>query len=79
MIIRAKKNCVAYFEAEVPEKKLRGRPRKYGEKVKVSELFDFQDWFEKLVSHNFSFSIPRYSVLNFNLILYVVLIQRSYD
>ncbi len=48
LVIRAKKNCVAYFEAKVPEKKLRGRPRKYGEKIKVSELFDYQDWFEKV-------------------------------
>jgi hypothetical protein len=48
LIIRAKKNCTAYFEAEIPEKKLRGRPRKYGEKVKVFELSDFQDWFEKV-------------------------------
>ena len=31
---------VAYYEAEQPEIRPVGRPRKYGEKVKISELFD---------------------------------------
>ncbi len=40
LIIRAKKNCVAYYEAEAPIEKKRGRPKKYGEKVTLMELFD---------------------------------------
>ncbi len=39
LIIRAKKNCVAYYEAEAPKEKKRGRPKKYGKKVKLMELF----------------------------------------
>ncbi|WP_040015815.1 hypothetical protein [Desulfobacter postgatei] len=30
LIIRAKKNCVAYFEAQIPQKKSPGRPPEYG-------------------------------------------------
>jgi hypothetical protein len=48
LIIRAKKNCVAYFEAEVPEKRLPGHPRKYGEKIKVVDLFDLRDLFKRV-------------------------------
>ena len=40
LIIRAKKNCVAYFEAQTPATGKPGRPRKYGEKVQLSEVFD---------------------------------------
>jgi len=47
LIIRAKKNCAAYFEAEKPLKRKQGRPRIYGEKVKVSELFDHSHLFSK--------------------------------
>ena len=47
MIVRAKKNCVAYFEAEKPRQSKRGRPRLYGEKVKVIELFDQTHLFVK--------------------------------
>lgn len=47
LVIRAKKNTVAYFEAEKPRIKKRGRPRKYGEKVKISELFDHLYLFSK--------------------------------
>ena len=48
LIIRARKNVVAYFEAHNPETGVRGRPRKYGEKVKVSELFDYKYLFSKV-------------------------------
>ncbi len=48
MIIRAKKNCVAYFEAEKPTERKQGRPPKYGEKVKLMELFDYKDGFAKI-------------------------------
>ena len=47
LIIKAKKNCVAYFEAEKPHQRKRGRPRFYGEKVKVIELFDQTHLFAK--------------------------------
>ena len=40
LIVRAKKNCVAYFEAETSLDKRPGRPPKYGDKVKLMELFD---------------------------------------
>lgn len=40
LIIRAKKNCVAYHRAEAPTKKKKGRQKKYGKKVKLRELFD---------------------------------------
>ncbi|MDM8526286.1 hypothetical protein QUF80_23150 [Desulfococcaceae bacterium HSG8] len=42
LIIKAKKNCKACFPAEKPEgKRPVGRPRKYGQEVKVAELFDY--------------------------------------
>ena len=47
LIIRAKKNCTAYFEAQTPTTRKPGRPRKYGEKVQLSELFDHQHLFSK--------------------------------
>lgn len=39
---------MAYFEAEKPTTKKRGRPRKYGEKVKIAELFDHPYLFSKV-------------------------------
>ena len=48
LIIRAKKNCVAYFKAPVPQKKRPGRPRQYGEKLRLLELFDQQHLFSKI-------------------------------
>ena len=48
LIIRAKKNCVAYYAAKVPEgKKGPGRPAKYGEKVTLTDLFDLPHLFSK--------------------------------
>ncbi len=48
LIIRAKKNCVAYNAAKVPEGKKRpGRPLKYGEKVKLTDLFNLPHLFSK--------------------------------
>ena len=46
LIVRAKKNFVAYFEAEV-KPGAKGRPRKYGEKIVLMELFDHMEAFEK--------------------------------
>lgn len=48
LIVKAKKNCVAYFEAVKPHKGKRGRPPKYGEKVKLIELFDQSHLFSKI-------------------------------
>jgi hypothetical protein len=46
LIVRAKKNCVAYFEPR-RNRSGRGRKRKYGMKVVLTELFDHADMFEK--------------------------------
>lgn len=46
LIVRAKRNCVAYFEPE-RKRKGRGRKKKYGTKVVLAELFDHEDMFEK--------------------------------
>ena len=48
LVIRAKKNCVAYFEVEKPEEKKPGRPLKYGVKVTLMELFDHIHLFSKM-------------------------------
>ena len=39
---------MAYFEAEVPRKRLPGHPRKYSEKIKVVDLFDLRDLFKRV-------------------------------
>ena len=49
IIVRAKKNYVAYFPAKAPKKKRRGRPKKYGEKVPLMEVFDHPHLFSKVV------------------------------
>jgi len=46
ILVRAKKNYVAYFPAERPEKPGPGRPRTYGDKVKLYEVFDHLHLFE---------------------------------
>jgi len=49
LIIRAKKNCVAYFEVKEHEgKRPQGRPPKYGEKVKLTDLFDQPERFSTM-------------------------------
>jgi hypothetical protein len=40
VVVRARKNCVAYLPAERDTRPKRGRPRKYGKKLKLSSLFD---------------------------------------
>jgi hypothetical protein len=47
LIIRAKKNFIAYFPAEKTDKKGPGRPAIYGEKVRLMELFDQPHLFSK--------------------------------
>ena len=46
LIVRAKKNFVAYFEAETKPGAV-GRHRKYGEKIVLMELFDHLEAFDK--------------------------------
>jgi hypothetical protein len=48
LIIKAKSNCVAYFEAKKIQEKKPGRPPKYGEKVILAELFDQLYLFSKI-------------------------------
>ena len=38
LVTRAKSNAVAYWPAQVPARRRRGRPRLYGEKVKLKDL-----------------------------------------
>jgi len=40
IVTRMKKNAVAFELPEIPTKRTRGRPRKYGRKVHLSRLFD---------------------------------------
>jgi hypothetical protein len=47
MLVRAKKSYVAYFPAQQPQKPEPGRPRKYGDKVKLYEVFDHLHVFER--------------------------------
>lgn len=46
ILVRAKKNYVAYFPAERPDNPGSGRPRKYGDKIKLYEVFDSIHLFE---------------------------------
>jgi hypothetical protein len=46
ILVRAKKSYVAYFPAEQPSNPGPGRPRKYGDKVKLYEVFDHLHLFE---------------------------------
>ncbi len=50
LITRAASNVVAYEPAEIIEKKGKGRPRKYGEKIKLKELFANKELFTKAKS-----------------------------
>jgi hypothetical protein len=47
IITRAKKNYVAYSPAEEPKDKKSGRPKKYGQKIKLMECFDHLWMFSK--------------------------------
>jgi len=40
LVSRVRHNAVAYCPAQAPEERRRGRPRQYGEKVKLTALFD---------------------------------------
>jgi hypothetical protein len=47
ILVRAKKSYVAYFPAQQPQKPGPGRPCKYGDKVKLYEVFDHLHVFER--------------------------------
>ena len=47
IIVRSKKNYVAYFSVKQPEFRRPGRPLVYGDKVKLYEVFDHLYLFEK--------------------------------
>lgn len=43
LITRIRSNAVAYLPAPAPERRKKGRPKRYGEKVKFASLFDQPD------------------------------------
>ena len=45
LVTRAKSNAVAYWPVQVPARRRRGRPRLYGEKVKLKDLARDEDQF----------------------------------
>jgi hypothetical protein len=45
LIVRAKNNSVAYLPAQTPQAHTRGRPRRYGDKITLMEVFDPQHLF----------------------------------
>lgn len=65
LITRAKKNIVAYEVAPTSTKNKRGRPKKYGEKIKINALFKNTKLFESAKSTMYgdqNVSIEFYSV-----------------
>lgn len=67
LIVKAKKNCVAYFEAKLSTEAGPGRPPKYGEKVKLMELFDHPHMFSKAKCLIYG-EVEEVSIAAFNLI-----------
>lgn len=67
LIVKAKKNCVAYFEAEQPTEKGPGRPPKYGQKVNLMELFDHPHMFSKTTCLIYG-KMEEVSIAAFNLV-----------
>lgn len=45
LIVRAKNNYVAYFPPQAEQEKTRGRPRRYGDKITLMEVFDHRHLF----------------------------------
>jgi len=67
LIIRAKNNCVAYYEApKVEGKRPKGRPAQYGKKVKLTDFFDKPHWFSRQPCQVYG-KIEEISVLAINL------------
>ena len=58
IVTMMKKNAVAYFPAVKEETKKRGRPAKYGKKLKLFSLFNQeQNWLQATMPHNPSIMI----------------------
>ena len=66
ILTRAKKNVVAYLPPTKPKKLRPGRPRKYGEKLKLATLFDaWDDKFETVHTEIYhKYENVRYLTLN---------------
>jgi hypothetical protein len=64
LISRMSKNSVAYFPFLQPEKRRRGRPRKYGEKVRFADLFKTAEFTEA--------PSPVYGETGINLLYYTI-------
>jgi len=45
LMVRAKNNYVAYFPLQAEQEKTRGRPRRYGDKIALMEVFDHRHLF----------------------------------
>lgn len=67
LIVRAKKNCVAYYEAAKPKEKKKGRTAKYGKKVILMQLFDRPQMFSKMPCRVYG-KIEEVSILAMNLL-----------
>jgi DDE superfamily endonuclease len=67
LIIRAKKNSVAYFQAAPPAPGQLGRPPYYGDKVKLMECFDYPHLFST-VSCRIYGRVETVSILALNLL-----------
>lgn len=50
LVTRVRKNAVAYFPAQAPERRKRGRPRLYGEKIALNTLFENTEAMETITS-----------------------------
>ena len=67
IIVRAKKNDVAYFPAESPKVRPIGRPTKYGEAVHVMEVFDHLHLFQKVTARIYG-RVEEVSLLSLDLL-----------
>lgn len=66
LIIRAKKNYVAYYKAQKPKKGKKGRRPKYGKKVKLLDLFNQLHRFSKVKCEVYG-KIEEVSIMALNL------------
>ena len=67
LIVRAKDNCTAYREPCSTGPRKRGRPRKFGEKVRLKKLFNNPDGFTKITCRVYG-KMEEVSIMAVNLI-----------
>jgi hypothetical protein len=67
LIVRAKKSYVAYFEPEPPKPGQLGRPKSYGDKLKLMECFDYVHLFSTVSCQVYG-RVEEVSILALNLI-----------